>query len=102
LIAKGVRLPDFSLLEQIDLLEVERKNLMIDFGKEAIRIMSTAKDSDKALALISHLRKIFFIDEERKEKEKISKQADELLRLGQLTYRIAPKEGRGILEITKP
>lgn len=73
---------------------------MIEFGKEAINIMATAQDKDHAISLINHLKKIFFVDESKKEKAHISKQADELIRLSQLTYRIAPKAGRANLEIT--
>lgn len=101
MIAKGVPLPDYDILEQVDILEAEKRNLMIEFGKGAIQIMATAKDKDHAIALIDHLKKIFFVDEEKKDRVQISRQADELIRLGQLTYRITPKAGRASLEITK-
>ncbi len=101
LVARGVRLTDYSMLEQVDLLEAEKRDLFIDFGKETVRILSTARDSDKALALVKHLKKVFFVEESGKEKELIKDQADELIRLSQLTYRITPKRGGGTLEITK-
>jgi hypothetical protein len=96
-----VRLTEYDILEQVDILEAEKRNLFIEFGKAALTIMSTAKDSDTALALVNHLRKIFFVDDKQKEREQIKDQADELIRLSQLTYRIAPGRGRGILEVTK-
>lgn len=94
-------LQDYSLLEQTDLIAAERHNLLMEFGKEAIRIMSTAKDSEKAMALIEHLRGIYFIGYKEKQEEKERKQTEELIRLGQLTYRVIPKPGGGVLEIGK-
>jgi hypothetical protein len=90
------------MLEQADLIEVERRGLLIEFGKEAIRVFSTAKDHDKAVALLDELRKIYFIGYEEKQKHQIREQADELIRLSQLTYRITPKPGGGgILQVSK-
>jgi hypothetical protein len=96
-----VQLPEFGLLEQADLVEAERRSLLIEFGKEAVQVFSTAKDHDKAVALLEELRKIYFIGYEEKQKRQIREQADELIRLSQLTYRISPKPGGGgILQVT--
>ena len=93
-------LPDYDLLEQVDFIEVEKRNLMIDFGKVAIQVMATAKDKESGLALISHLKKFFFVEAGRKDKVHIERQAAELIRLSQLTYQIEAKAGGANLEIT--
>lgn len=95
-----MHLSEYDLLEQVDLIEAERRDLFIDFGREAIKVLSTAKDHDHAMSLIGHLRKIFFVDEGQKDHEKISKQADELIRMGSLTYTIEPKKGGASLVIS--
>lgn len=92
-------MPAFSMLEQTDLIEAERRSLLMEFGKEAIHIMSSAKDHDRAMALIEYLRRIYFIGYEERQQEKARAQADELIRLGQLTYRVVPKAGGAALEI---
>lgn len=97
--ARGVRLEDFDPLEQFDLMEAERRGLLIEFGKETIRIMSSAKDSNQAMALIGHLRRIYFIDEEEKEKRRIRKEAEELVRLSQMTFRVVTSPSGAVLEI---
>jgi hypothetical protein len=90
------------MLEQTDLLEVERRGLLMEFGKEAIRILSTAKDHQKALALIEHLRRIYFVGYEEQEQAKVRAQADELIRLGQLAYRVVSKPGGvQVLEVSE-
>lgn len=100
--SRGVHLQEFSLLEQADLIETERRGLLIEFGKEAIRVFSTAKDHDKAIALLEELRKIYFIGYEEKQRRQIRDQTDELVRLSQLTYRITPKPGGGgLLQVSK-
>jgi prephenate dehydrogenase len=87
------------MLEQTDLIEAERRNLLMEFGKEAIHILSSAKDHDKAMALIEYLRRIYFIGYEETQQEKARAQAEEIVRLGQLTYRVVLKPGGGTLEI---
>lgn len=73
---------------------------MMEFGKVAIQVMATAKDKDQAIALVNHLKQFFFVEEGKKDKIHIKRQAEELIRLSQLTYNIAPKDGRANLEIT--
>jgi len=99
--ARGVRLTDYSLLEQADLLEAERMTLLIEFGKEVVRIMSVAQDSKHAQALIEHLKKIYFIGYEEQEKRKLLKDADELVRLSQMTFNVVQGPGGHRLEIEK-
>ena len=100
LIAKGVHLPNYDLLEQVDLIEGERRNLFIEFTKEAMHIAATA-EKDRAMALIRQLRKTYFIDEEQADRRRISEQADELMRLSQLAYRFRPTADGGAVDIVK-
>jgi len=82
-------------------MEAERRGLLIEFGRETIHILSAAKDSSQAMALIDHLRRIYFIDEEEKEKRKIRKEAEELVRLSQMTFRVVPSPSGAVLEISE-
>lgn len=101
LAARGVRLPDYEMLEQTDLIEAERQSLLIEFGKETVRILSAARDSAQANALIEHLKKIYFIGYEEQERRRIKEQAEELVRLSQLTFHVTPTKEGGILEFGK-
>lgn len=101
LISRGVRLSDFSSLERVDLLEAERQNLLIEFGRETIRIMSSAKDSNQAMALIEHLKRIYFIGYEDQERRRMKRDAEELVKLSQLTFHVTPRGDSGVLEIRK-
>lgn len=74
--------------------------ILIDFGKEAVRIMSQAKDANHARALIEHLKKIYFIGHEDKEKEEISRQVETLVDMAQKTFRVTRTPGGPSLEIS--
>lgn len=103
LLARGVPLHQYSALEQVDFIENERQVLLREFGREAIHIMATAKNHDKAMILIERLRKIYFIEAAEEEKKLIARQADELIRLAQYAYRVVPTAGgRGALVVEKP
>jgi hypothetical protein len=96
-----VRLREWDALEQVDIIESEKRDLLWDFGKVAIQVMATCADKDHAMSLVNHLKKFIFIEEGKKEKAKIGKQAEELIRLTQLTYRISPGAGSASVEITR-
>ena len=103
LLTRGVPLHQYDQLEQTDFIEAERHELLMDFGKQAILIMASAKSHDHAMALIERLRKIYFIEAEEQEKKLIAQQADELIRLTKYAFRVVPTAGgRGALEISKP
>lgn len=90
----------YSELEQIDFVEAERHTLLMDFSKQAILIMASAKNHDHAMALIERLRKIYFIEAEEQDRQLIARQADELIRLSKFTFRVIPTAGgRGALQI---
>lgn len=102
LLARGVRLDRYPALEQCDLIEAVRREFLIDFGKQAILIMASAKSHDHAMALIERLRKLYFIEAAEQEKRLLADQADELIRLSQYAFRVVPTAGgRGALEIKK-
>lgn len=94
-------LPDYDPLEQVDLLEAEKRDLLIEFGKEVVHVLASAKDSRQAMSLIEHLKRVYFIGHEEREKRRIKEEADELIRLSQLTFRVSPSKGGGILTIDK-
>lgn len=100
LLTRGVPLSEYSPLEQTDFIEAERHELLIDFGKQAILVMASAKNHEHAMALIERLRKIYFIEAEEQERKLIAQQADELIRLSKFTFRVVPTAGgRGALQI---
>jgi len=100
LLIRGVRLSNYSQLEQIDFIEAERHELLMDFGKQAILILASAKHHDHAMALIERLRKIYFIEAVEQERELMAQQADELIRLTKYAFKIVPTAGgRGALSI---
>lgn len=96
--ARGVPLTNYSLMEQADLIEVERMNILIEFGKEVVRIMAVAQDAKQAQALIEHLKKIYFIGHEEQEKRKLLRDADELVRLSQMSFNVTRGPGGWTLE----
>lgn len=97
--ARGVHLPDFDMLEQVDLMEAERRTLLIEFGREVVHVLAMAKDQQQAQALIDHLKHIYFIGYEDQERQKLKEQADELVRLSKLTFRVSAGPGGATLEI---
>ena len=101
--ANGVRLPDYSLMEQVDFVEAEKRSLLIEFGKECVRILSSAKareDPNRANALIEHLKEIYFIGYGDRKRRKIKDQASELIRLTQMTFHAVPTPDGGRLEMS--
>lgn len=96
-------LHQYSPLEQNDFIEAERHELLMDFGKQAILVMASAKNHDHAMALIERLRKIYFIEAAEQDKKLLEQQADELIQAMKYTFRVVPTAGgRGALSIEGP
>lgn len=94
-------LPDFDPLEQIDLIEAEQRSLLIEFGREVIRINASVKDSHASGALIEHLKRLYFIGHEERRKRRAQEDAAELVKLSKMTFRVTRGPGGPVLEAGK-
>jgi hypothetical protein len=95
-----VPLSDYDLLEQVDLIEAEKRMVLADFGKEVVRIYAMAKDPKEADKLVSHLRKVYFVDESDAEKHRLKKQADELISMTQSVFKVRKTAFGAAVEIS--
>ena len=83
-----MELTKFSPEEEADILHAEQLNILIEFGRETIRVHSQAKDRQVSDALIEHLKKLYFIGYEKRKKEEISKDAERLVELSRGTFKV--------------
>lgn len=89
-------------LEQIDLLEFERKELLLRFMEQSAQIFATAPSKEAANALVDALRVEFFVDYEASQDAQRKLETEELLAMQKLTYKIsATRTGGAVLEIGK-
>lgn len=93
-------LTQFDPLEQVDLIEAEKRMVLADFGKEVVRIHAMARDKDSAAKLVNHLRKVYFIDDSDAEREKAQKQADELIKMSQAVFEVRRTAHGAAVEIS--
>ena len=94
-------LSQYSELEQIDLIEAEKANLLIEVGREIVRILSVAKDARQADALIEQIKRIYFIGYEEEKRRDMKKEIDELVELTKMTFELVSGPGGVTLEMSK-
>lgn len=100
LVSRGVDLSQYSDAEEFELLEMEKARLTIEFGREAVKIMAMARDSQHANALIEQLKKIYFIGYEDRKKTRVDEDVAELIEISKKTFSVRRGPGGYNLEIT--
>jgi hypothetical protein len=97
-----VHLPSFGLLEQIDLIEAEKRELLMRFMDTVVQVYAPNGASNEARELIKRLRNVYFVGQEEVEKARAEKAARELEELSRKVFTIRPPRRKGgamILEV---
>lgn len=93
---------DLHPLEQLDLLEFERKEILRDFTKQTAQIYSAAPNAEVASILIEALKAEFFIGYESAKEASKKIEVEELLEMQKMTFTMRRSGAGGILEMSKP
>ncbi len=97
-----MHLPSYGLLEQIDLIEVEKRDLLMRFMDSVVQVYAPNGATDEARELIKRLRNVYFVGHEAVEKQRAEKAARELEELSRKVFTIRPPRRKGgamILEV---
>jgi hypothetical protein len=90
-----VHLPSYDLLEQIDLIEAEKRDLLMRFMDTVVQVYASSGPTDDARELINRLRNVYFVGYEEVEKQQAEKAARELEALSRKVFRIRPPSRKG-------
>jgi len=99
-VLRGVDLTQHGHLEQIDLLEAEKRDLLMRFMDQVVSIMASAGSSPEAMELIKRLKEVYFIGYAEKRKMESQKAAQELLELSRKVFHVAPGVRGGPYRLT--
>lgn len=98
-----MHLPSFGLLEQIDLIEAEKRDLLMRFMDSVVAVYAPGGPTNEARELIKRLRNVYFVGHEEVEKQQAEKAARELEALSRKVFTIRPPHRKGgamILEVS--
>jgi hypothetical protein len=96
-----VHLPSYDLLEQIDLIEAEKRDLLMRFMDTVAAIYAPNGPTNEAQELIKRVRNVYFVGHEEAEKLQAEKAARELEALSRKVFTItAPTRKGGAPRIT--
>lgn len=98
-----MHLPDYGLLEQVDLIEAEKSELLMRFMDSVVQVYAPNGPTNEARELIKRLRNVYFVGSEVVEKQRSEKAARELEELSRKVFTIRPptrKGGAMILEVS--
>jgi hypothetical protein len=90
-----VHLPSFGLLEQVDLIEAEKRDLLMKFMDTVATVYAPNGPTDEARELIKRLRNVYFVGHEEVEKQQAEKAARELEALSRKVFTITPPTRKG-------
>ena len=94
-------LSSFGLLEQIDLIEAEKRDLLMRFMDAVVAIYAPNGATNEARELIKQLRNVYFVGHEEADKLRVEKAARELEALSRKVWTIsAPTRKGGAARIT--
>ena len=93
-------LPEYDDLEQVDLLEAEKRDLLMRFMDQVVNIMSSAGPSNESMELIKRLKEIYFVGYAEQRKIESQKAAQELIELSQKTFHVSPGVRGGPYKLT--
>lgn len=94
----------FSELEQHDLIEVEKRSLLMRFMDTVAVVYASSGPTKEARELIKKLRSVYFVGAEDQDKKRVEQAARELEALSRKVFTVTPAKRRGgpaILEISK-
>lgn len=77
-------------LEQFDLLEAEKRELLMRFMDQVVNIMASAGPSKEAMELIKRLKEVYFVGYAEQRRIESQQAAQELIELSQKVYTISP------------
>lgn len=90
-----MHLPSFGLLEQIDLIEVEKRDLLMRFMDAVVAVYAPNGPTNEARELIKRLRNVYFVGHEQVEKRQAEEAARELEALSRKVFTLRPPTRRG-------
>lgn len=97
-----MHLPSYGLLEQIDLIEAEKRDLLMRFMDSVVQVYAPHGATDEARELIKRLRTVYFVGHGDVEKQRTEKAARELEELSRKVFTIRPPRQKGgamVLEV---
>jgi hypothetical protein len=97
-----VHLPSYGALEQIDLIEAEKRELLMRFMDTVAQVYAPHGPTNEAKELIKRLRNVYFVGQEEVDKQRAEKAARELEELSRKVFTISPPRRKGgamILEV---
>jgi hypothetical protein len=96
-----VHLPNYGLLEQIDLIEAEKRDLLMRFMDTVVAVYAPNGATNEARELIKRLRNVYFVGHEEVEKQQAEKAARELEALSRKVWTIErPTRKGGAMRLT--
>jgi len=96
-----VPLEDLTPLEQVDFMELEKKEQIREYISQSTQILATAKSQEMAKKLLDVIRDEFFIGYKDTEKRQDQTKIEELMALQNYTFAMTATNSKGILEIRK-
>jgi hypothetical protein len=91
---------DLDLLEQVDFIEVERREQSLRFLEHAALIHATAKSAEIADKLLAMLKSEYFVGYADRQKVKQRSDIEQLLQMQEFAYKVTVTGAGGSLEIT--
>jgi len=85
-----VDLTEHGSLEQVDLLEAEKRELLMRFMDQIVQIMASAGPSKESMELISKLKNVYFVGYAERQKVESQRAAQELIELSKKVFTISP------------
>lgn len=86
-------------LEQVDLLEAEKRDLLMRFMDQVVNIMSSAGGTPEAMELIKRLKSVYFVGYAEKQKIESQRAAQELVELSRKVFTLSPGARGGAYRI---
>jgi len=90
-----VHLPNYDLLQQVDLIEAEKRELLMRFMDTVVQVYAPNGPTNEARELIKRLRNVYFVGHEDKEKQQAEKAARELEALSRKVFTIHRPSRKG-------
>jgi hypothetical protein len=94
-VAGGVDLPSIPIERQIDLIEVEKRKLLMRFMDTMVQVYASAGVNQDSMELIKRLRRVYFVGEEEVERAKAEQVARELEEISQKVFFISSPKRKG-------
>ena len=90
-----MHLPQYGLLEQVDLIEAEKRDLLMRFMDSVVQVYAPNGPTNEAQELIKRLRNVYFIGHDKVDRQRAEKAARELEALSRKVFTIRPPTRKG-------